>query len=364
MEGTSILNQDNLFLPEGYYLYSTKDSSIVNPTVTIKNGKPTEESYMVKVFKRNQNGNIIIENVTGFSKISSNLAEKYVLANNIDLSQYDLWTPIGWTETEDLALTGELDGNGKNITGLNCNYSSYSASNVGLFAINSGTIKNLKVTANEVYGDSNIGIITGNNASNGLIENCHISGTVKSLGSAGGGGGIAGQNSGTIRYSSAQTLVTGYFWTGGITGKNFGTIEQTYFIGSVNSTLTDNQVVNKKCKYIGGIAGGNTGTISNSYAILTNFVKGYAGVGGIVGWYKNATMVNTYCAGTENVYGAQYVGIDFGYNAGGTSSISGIKTYSTTNTGLTAIPSSYSGDLWDMNGQIYSSCPNLKNNPN
>ena len=301
MEETSILNQDNLFLPEGYYLYSTKDSSIVNPTVTIKNGKPTEESYMVKVFKRNQNGNIIIENVTGFSKISSNLAEKYVLANNIDLSQYDLWTPIGWTETEDLALTGELDGNGKNITGLNCNYSSYSASNVGLFAINSGTIKNLKVTANEVYGDSNIGIITGNNASNGLIENCHISGTVKSLGSAGGGGGIAG---------------------------------------------------------------GNTGTISNSYAILTNFVKGYAGVGGIVGWYKNATMVNTYCAGTENVYGAQYVGIDFGYNAGGTSSISGIKTYSTTNTGLTAIPSSYSGDLWDMNGQIYSSCPNLKNNPN
>ena len=273
MEETSILNQDNLFLPEGYYLYSTKDSSIVNPTVTIKNGKPTEESYMVKVFKRNQNGNIIIENVTGFSKISSNLAEKYVLANNIDLSQYDLWTPIGWTETEDLALTGELDGNGKNITGLNCNYSSYSASNVGLFAINSGTIKNLKVMANEVYGDSNIGIITGNNASNGLIENCHISGTVKSLGSAGGGGGIAG-------------------------------------------------------------------------------------------WYKNATMVNTYCAGTENVYGAQYVGIDFGYNAGGTSSISGIKTYSTTNTGLTAIPSSYSGDLWDMNGQIYSSCPNLKNNPN
>ncbi len=40
------------------------------------------------------------------------------------------------------------------------------------------------------------------------------------------------------------------------------------------------------------------------------------------------------------------------------------KTYSTTNTGLTAIPSSYSGDLWDMNGQSYSSCPNLKNNPN
>lgn len=37
------------------------------------------------------------------------------------------------------------------------------------------------------------------------------------------------------------------------------------------------------------------------------------------------------------------------------------KTYSTTNTGLTAIPSSYSGDLWDMNGQSYSSCPNLKN---
>lgn len=363
LEETAVLNFENLVLPTGYELYSNIDNSVSNPTVTIENGKATENEYTVKVIKRNNN-NIVIENVVGFNKIRLFLNEKYVLKNNIDLSEYSQWTPIGWTDSDDLEFTGELDGNGKTISTLKCDYSSNSASNVGLFAINSGTIKNLKVTANEVYGDSNIGIITGDNAAAGRIENCHVSGPIKSLSGTGGGGAIAGSNTGTIYNCSAKSAVTGYFWTGGIAGKNYGTIEQTYFIGSVNSTLTDNQVVNKQCKYIGGIAGGNTGTISNSYAILTNFVKGYAGVGGIVGWYKNATMVNTYCAGTENVYGAQYVGIDFGYNAGGTSSISGIKTYSTTNTGLTAIPSSYSGDLWDMNGQSYSSCPNLVNNAN
>ena len=273
LEETSALNQDNLLLPEGYYLYSTKDNTIVNPTVTIENGKPTEQNYTVKIFRRNQNGNIIIENITGFNKIASDLAEKYVLAQNIDLSANSLWTPIGWTDDEDLEFTGEFDGDGNNITGLNCNYSMYSASNVGLFAINSGTIKNVNISANAVYGDANIGIVAGNNSANGLIQNCHVSGPVKSVGSAGGGGGIAGQNNGIIRFSSAQSSIIGYFWTGGITGKNFGTVDQSFFIGGINSSLTDSTIINKDMRYIGGIVGGNTGTISNSYVILTNYLS-------------------------------------------------------------------------------------------
>lgn len=220
-------------------------------------------------------------------------------------------------------------------------------------------------TGTAVYGNTNIGIVARNNAATGKIENCHVSGPIKSSSNTGGGGAIAGSNSGTIYNCSAKSAVTGYFWTGGIAGKNFGTIEQTFFVGNVNGSLTDNQVSNKQAKYIGGIAGGTTGVIKDSYSICTGDVKGYAGVGGIAGWYKNATVTNSYCAGTDNVYGAQYVNDDLGYTPGGTSSISGVYTFATTTkTGLTSIPSEFNSNIWNMNGHTYSSCPNLVNNAN
>ena len=226
-----------------------------------------------------------------------------------------------------------------------------------------GTIENLTITTTAVYGNTNIGIITGNNESTGRIENCHVSGPIRSFSNSGGGGAIAGSNSGTIFKCSAKSAVTGYFWTGGIAGKNYGTIEQTFFIGNVNGSLTDAQVSNKEAKYIGGIAGGTTGVIKDSYSICTGSVKGYAGVGGIAGWYKNATVTNTYCAGTNNVYGDLYVKVDLGYTPGGTSSTSGIYTFATTTTGLTSIPSKFNSSIWKMNGQTYQSCPDLISNP-
>ena len=82
LEETAVLNSENLVLPTGYELYSNIDSSVSNPTVTIENGKATENEYTVKVIKRNNN-NIVIENVIGFNKIHLFLNEKYVLANEI-----------------------------------------------------------------------------------------------------------------------------------------------------------------------------------------------------------------------------------------------------------------------------------------
>lgn len=364
LDETAVLSQSNLLLPEGYNLYSSKDSSIINPTVIIENGKATEQNYEVKIFKRNQNGNIIIENITGFNKIPSDLSEKYVLANDIDLSANSLWNPIGWIDDEEREFTGEFDGAGHNIKGLNCNYSDYSASNVGLFAINAGTIKDLNVTTSAVYGENNIGIIAGSNQSGGIIENCHVSGPVKSTGDAGGGGGITGANSGTIILCSVKSSIVGCYWIGGITGKNFGTIDQSFFIGGINSNLTDNTIINIEIGYIGGIAGGTQGTISNSYAILTNYLKGYKGVGGIAGWNSNDIAENVYCAGTNYVYGGEYYKVDFGFTNQSAKKHSGILTSKTTSTKLTSIPSEFSSDLWNMEGKEYPTCPNLINNPN
>lgn len=113
LEETAVLNSENLVLPTGYELYSNIDSSVENPTVTIEDGKATENEYTVKIIKR-KNNNIVIENVLGLNKMRLFLNEKYILKNNIDLSGYSQWTPIGWTDSDDAEFKGELDGDRKN----------------------------------------------------------------------------------------------------------------------------------------------------------------------------------------------------------------------------------------------------------
>lgn len=113
LKDTATLNSENLALPTGYELYSGIDSSVENPTVTIEDGKATENEYTVKIIKR-KNNNIVIENVVGLNKMRLFLNEKYILKNNIDLSGYSQWTPIGWTDSDDAEFKGELDGDRKN----------------------------------------------------------------------------------------------------------------------------------------------------------------------------------------------------------------------------------------------------------
>lgn len=107
-----------------------------------------------------------------FNNIRNNLSGNYVLLNDIDLSGYSEWTPIG--ENANAAFTGIFDGNGNTISGLNitkCN------SYAGLFGYNKGTIKNVAVSGKidaDGTGSANnvayIGGIVGYNA--GTISNC------------------------------------------------------------------------------------------------------------------------------------------------------------------------------------------------
>ena len=60
-------------------------------------------------------GYIPIYTAEDLNNIRNNLSGKYILMNDIDLSVYENWEPIGTQETP---FTGEIDGNGKSIFGM------------------------------------------------------------------------------------------------------------------------------------------------------------------------------------------------------------------------------------------------------
>ena len=116
-------------------------------------------------------GYTFVQTAEDFNNIRNNLNGKYVLLNNIDLSSYTEWSPIG---TKTAPFTGTIDGNGNTVSGLSI---SKCDSYAGLLGYNVGTVENLTVSGNidaDGSGSTNnvayIGGIAGYNA--GTIYNC------------------------------------------------------------------------------------------------------------------------------------------------------------------------------------------------
>lgn len=117
-------------------------------------------------------GYTFVQTAEDFNNIRNNLDGKYVLLNNIDLSGYAEWLPIG---TKAAPFTGTIDGNGNTVSGLSI---SKCDSYAGLLGYNAGTVENLTVRGNiDADGSTStnnvayIGGIAGYNA--GTISNCH-----------------------------------------------------------------------------------------------------------------------------------------------------------------------------------------------
>ena len=239
-----------------------------------------------------------IHNEAELRAVANDLTKNYFLANDITITSD--WTPLGWTTSDDVAFTGNFDGNGYTITGLT---SSDSGSNWGLFAINSGVIENLSVEMkNTIQGSQFVGVIAGQN--NGTIRNVSV--TQDSVLNSGEGiqgtnnsqtfvGGITGRNNtgATVANSSAAVAVHGQYFVGGLVGGNFGTISQCYCKGSVNNMYNNNSL--SYCAYNGGLVGGNKGLITNCYSYTAGEVKGNQYVGGAVGGnYADGTVENVW----------------------------------------------------------------------
>lgn len=207
----------------------------------------------------------------------------FVLANDIDLSTVDNWTPIG----DGYAFGGTFDGNGYTISNLKINTTNNPTS---LFGWTTGTIKNLGVENVNITGASDVGGLIGKAA--GTVSNCYTTGSVvmASYTTDSGGtavvsdaGGLVGTNFGKIIdcYSEANVTGDGNI-VGGLVGYSSGDgIIRCYAAGNVSGK-----------GYVGGLAGRAYCTVEDSYSMGTVYGDFYEG--GLIG-ETSSTAVLTNC---------------------------------------------------------------------
>lgn len=296
------------------------------------------------------------------------LSYNFALKNDINATDVKDYQAIGGSGT---VFTGKFDGRGNRIIGLNVS-SSNSNDNVGVFGVNAGTIKNLKVYSSTFKGYDNVGAIAGTN--NGKIDNVTTLGnTVEALGSVnsasldgtpfdntdnifvnvGAAGGVVGTNNGTVdNATSRDSVIAGknansggaLTTAGGIAGINTGLVSNsqshsaviasgskynTYSLGGIvgvntakDSDSTDNKITagldNVNAYGVtngsilvdntGGIAGVNSGTLNDAYN--ESIVKGSSNVGGIAGTNSGeiSLIVNGASVTAEGSYTGGLVG--------------------------------------------------------
>ena len=286
---------------------------------------------------------IEIRTVEDLYAINGNMSGNYKLMNDIDLSEatavggdYDFfgngWKPIGSDNLySDVAFTGVFDGNGFTIKGLNINVKTVPSASgeflyLGLFANNSGTIKDLTVEGGIKTDELNKGLYCGAVAAknSGDIINCKAKGVIDA------------KNCYTTYHRATSEYDRSYYTyqlrAGGISGYSEGMISQcsNEMTIEIFSRQKENTTISTRWSiYAGGIVGLSTngfvyesynlGRINSTYStrdtVSSSTVRtGIAG--GIMGYCNGATVYNCYNCGETN--GA---GIVCSLNANNTSNI-------------------------------------------
>ena len=201
--------------------------------------------------------------------------------NDIDLSSYSNWTPLGDGTN---SFTGELNGNGFVIDNLSVNGSW----GVGLFYDLSGAhIQNLGIENVNISGHTNVGALAAISNAGTIINNVYSTGTINSSHNS---GGVIGSASGTTITNSCSsvTISASYNCHGGLVG---------YFIGSsMENCYATGSIVSGNIQLGGLVGSNNTSSIKNSYANVD--IKGNAGLGGLAGdCIYGASIENSYATG-------------------------------------------------------------------
>ena len=227
---------------------------------------------------------------TGVLKADGTLAD--------DVSGFTSWTPIG-TISSMKSFSGTFDGRGHTISGLYFN--DENVDYVGLFRINTGTIKNVGVIASYFHGKNMVGAVCGQNHY-GTVTNCFSSSTIIGNIQTGGVCGFSYHSNFTRNYNTGSVLAGAS--VGGVCGKisHCTTVSDCYNTGSVtcdgNGTNPD----------IGGVFGeyGFTPTLTNCYN--TGKVNGWGYYSGeICGYVSNGTSFTNcyYLASSDDSAGGK-----------------------------------------------------------
>jgi hypothetical protein len=205
---------------------------------------------------------------------NATLGKYYTLMNDIDLSDYPNWIPIGSAgflfskDNINIGFIGVFDGNQNKITGLRIKDTRFNVA--GLFGIMlGGMIKNVGIEDADIrngmpnsFAGGVVGVILG-----GKVLNCYFTGIVS---------------------TNCSTMGTGISATGGIAGLVLmASITNCYSLGSVNSTALFLSAA-------GGVAGLNMGQVLNCYStgIVSNNSVVLSTAGGIIGIIDGCKISN------------------------------------------------------------------------
>jgi hypothetical protein len=217
--------------------------------------------------------------------VQGNLSAEYILGNNINASETEMWNSgAGFKPIGDALdpFSGNFDGKGYSVDGLSINRPiTY---RVGLFGkVNSSDIKNIGVTNLDIQGYKRVGGLVGY-TKGANIMNSFSSGNVSGDEKV---GGLVGVNINTkIETSYSNSNVSGNESVGGLVGLNKNTtIKKSYS----NSSVTGHDSV-------GGLVGENrlSSYIKKSYSVGS--VTGEYDVGGLVGYHTDeySTVTDSY----------------------------------------------------------------------
>ena len=216
--------------------------------------------------------------------------------NDIDLSSYSNWDPIGEYDTDTgtgQVFTGLLDGNGYLIKNLTFQAGGSLFAVVGDVNNSSltGEIKNLGLDNIDISGGTGAGLAI---LYSGNISNCFVTGVIDS--DSDGSSGLATMFIGNIdnTYTSVDIEANGHSLIGGLFGSCMGEITNSYTTGNITNGG----------QLVGGLVGQSYCDIANCYTVGN--ILGKENIGGLVGQQNGGHISNCYTI--SNVQGDDYFG--------------------------------------------------------
>lgn len=220
-----------------------------------------------------------------FDQIRKDLTASYVLTDDIDLSSYENWIPIGNLTYEDVDMetgnmdmtklfSGSLDGDGHTISGVTTT-TDQNMLTIGLFGGFTGSIRDLTVENVTVTGDETV------MAAGGVVGYA-VAGSVAEV-------TLAGENT-----------VTGINCVGGIVGGSMAevtgcTVEDADIIVIGDNDFSDGQIIQCDVAECGGLVVGGSfmGRVDNCSASGTVTALGNepVGLGGIAGCIQSIDSI-------------------------------------------------------------------------
>ena len=285
------------------------------------------------------------------------LSSNFTLLNDIDLSGWSNWEPIGGSSSSSYivnSFSGTFDGNGYVVKNMVVNIDASGSHDVGLFSrLENATVKNTGIVGSVINAVitfpwvADAGGIAGR-AANSIIDNCYNASAISVSSYNAYGGGIVGSCSSSDLincYNTGKVSVNGKSAGGIVGGGSVVNIANCRNMGEVYATG----------ETAGGIIGTNPNIVSNCYNAGT--VSASTNAGGIVGSSPTTMINDCYNVGTISSSSSRaYVG-----------GIVGANLFATINacysTGVVSVTdtNAYAGGIAGANHSSVSYCYNLNN---